>query len=390
MATPEKRGKPSAAPKPTSGETGNFATRTMPSVDVAEIRKQYEQLMSTRRHPRVGTVQLGPEMLREETDARVPVRPVRLPLESESGEGATVDRDKVLKSAQPVRESTPTPTGGRSSLDLLIAALEQERLSDEPPPYLPARIGERFDGMMRGGTLELKVDPPWGSTSEEGTPQEGVSEIELGWLGDGNGSRQALPNSYGLPDEDVSRAFAAVLPGLRGLEGEKLLAVGRIARIEGRLVDRMAVMGRLYRQLVTQCARQGNGVLREHAGKLGLLDDADLKQVLRRWVENAHPPEFFADDDSRRLKQVRLVGVYLVRKKGEALCRFQNPRSRTPRTLLAMKREVEAIKRGLEERSRIIQRYFDGRKEPFATSFLVQRGPNARPGFFWSDETCLD
>ncbi len=390
MTSTDEAGKRAGVAKRVPDDSGSHATRTIPSLDVEEIRKQYEHVLKTGRHPRAGTVHLGPEMLKEETDARVPVRVASLALESESGEGATVDRESVLKAAPPRAETTPTPTGPRSSLDLLVAALDQETLSDEPPPYLPARIGERFDGMMRGGTLEMKVDPPWDAGTDEKTPQDDVSEVDLPWLAVEDPRCQELANSYGLSDEDVSRAFAEALPLEEVPDGDALIALGRLARIEARIVDRFAALGRAYRDLVAVCAKPESGRLRARVEKLGLLSDADLREVLRHWIEDKHPSSFFADDDGRRLKQVRLVGAYLVRKKGEALCRLELPGRQVPGSLAVITQEIQAVKQAFEERQRIIQRHFGGKKGVFATSFLVQRGPNAMPGFFWSDETCLE
>ncbi len=390
MSPADRRNSRKLAGAPDVVPAGGQPTRTIPSLEIEAVRKEYERILRTRRHVRVGTVHLGPEMLQEHTDPAVSARMEPPALESESGEGETVARESVLAAAGPRREVTPTPARPTEGLEALIAALDRETLSDEPPPYLPSRLGERFEGMMRGGTLEMKVDPAWLTQEDEPPREERADGVDVQRLVAQEVKKQVLPNSYMLSDEEVSRAFAETL-GLNPLpEGDKLIAVGRLARLEARIVDHFARIGRAYRELVTDCSRPQFAALKRVLAKAGVLTDPDVQEALRRWRASQAASGSGGRVAPSQEKLARMVGVSLVRKRGDVLCRLRLPQAKIPGSLIVVQREVRAVKRAFDARREIIQREFDGNKALFATSFLVQRGPNARPGFFWNDETCLD
>lgn len=261
-----------------------------------------------------------------------------------------------------------------------IGLLAVEELAPSPDAFLSPDAENPFEGMLNA-TLELKLPPP---------PREGVAErsgtfaadLDQVWLGPVEPPGPLLPNAYGLSDEQVSRQFASLFQ-LDGLEGESLLLVGILGRLEAQLVALLGQVGHDVLGLLQTCRTPEGLSLRGVLEPTGLLTDADVLWALQLWQENRHDARFWADDDGTRQKAARLVGYQVARKRLEPLRQLRLPVGFQSPTLSTLVANIGRLAQLLNERQSMIRQHFAARAACFNAGFLVQRGLNAQVGFFW-------
>jgi hypothetical protein len=257
-----------------------------------------------------------------------------------------------------------------------MVALVEENLPSEPPLYLPALANEPFDGMM-GSTLELRIEQT--PTSE----RSARADADLSWLGPREVSRALYPNSLGLSDDQVSRLASGLYRQVRPTSEGELAAMVKLARNEAQLVDLFVPIGESFARLYEEAMTPAGEALHAMLDGLGLLSDPEILQALRMWKENRHDPQFWTDDDGRRLKAVRLVGAFVMRKKGEPICALSAPLPGSSGHLERLHGLLSHARRLWLERQSLVRQHFPAQAAAFGASFVVQRGINARPGFFW-------
>lgn len=270
---------------------------------------------------------------------------------------------------------TPNP-----ELTRTIGLLAVEELAPSPDAFLSPDAENPFEGMLNA-TLELKLPPQ---------PREGVAErsgtfaadLDQVWLGPPEPPGPRLPNAFGLSDEQVSRQFAALFQ-LDGLEGELLLMVGMLGRLEAQLVALLGQVGHDVLGLLQTCRTPEGVSLRGVLEPTGLLTDADVLWALQLWQENRHDARFWADDDGTRQKAARLVGYQVARKRLEPLRQLRLPVGFQSPTLSTLISNMGRLAQLLNERQTLIRMHFAARASCFNAGFLVQRGLNAQVGFFW-------
>jgi len=358
------------------------ALKTLPSLDVDTLmpRQRGAGVRATVRAP---TVQLAQQDLVENTgELTSPVsQSVLEDHEPHRKQPGNINRDQILEGADlsssvpEQRLSRPHPQG----IARLIATLNGEALEPSTPFYMPPGSEDPFDGML-GATLELKLDPGMFAEGEK-SPARGL-DADLRWLSPNGLIGAKLPNAYGWSDRDVADRCLEMFDGLKPVAKQRLPIVGCLARLEYQVTDLFAAVGECYVRLAKRVA-DGDGAddltrLRD----TGVFDDPDVLGAMRLWREELHGPEFWADDDGQRMKAIRLLGAYVLRKYGQQLSglTFCAPADPEGKMLLCL---VERVKESLKERQHLIQIHFPMHSKAFATSYLVHRGINAQPGFFW-------
>ena len=359
-----------------------LAGRTLPSLDLAELERAFGPDGTSATPSRRRTTRLGPDRGVENT-SEIEVRSLRpidaVPVQPPS---PSVTRELLLQGPSPSRTDAPPallPT--TFALDRLLEALSEEVIPPELPLYLPPAATHTFDGMM-GSTLELKASS---FPTTDGERPVGRGDDDLNWLLPAAPDRALLPNSFGLSDEQVTRACVDLYPGVQPPTAETWIALGHIARLEAGIVDRFAQAGQLFAALTDALSTPALEPLRKQLEATGLLNDPDVLQVLRLWKEDRHEPRFWADDDGSRLKAQRLVGAYLFRKRGEQLCQLAQLLTGQLSTLSDLQAVMLELRADWSERQQQVRQRFPAQTATFSATFVVQRGLNARPGFFWMD-----
>lgn len=287
----------------------------------------------------------------------------------------TLSSSSVRTSGLRSTQWSPSPELSRT-----IGVLAGEELGPAPEVFLSPDAENPFEGMLNA-TLELKLPPP---------PREGVAErsgtfaadLDQVWLGPPEPPGPRLANSFGLSDEQVSRQFATLYQ-LEGVEGDVLLMVGVLGRLEGLLVQLLGQVGHEVAALIQTCRTPEGVSLRGALEPSGLLTDADILWALQLWQENRHEPRFWADDDGARQKAARLVGYQVARKRLEPLRQLRLPAGFQSPTLTSLLSNIGRLAQLLGERQNVLRQHFPSRAQSFNAGFLVQRGLNAQWGFFW-------
>lgn len=278
--------------------------------------------------------------------------------------------------------SVKAPWNPSADLLSLPGRLTQASLSAARETFLDSRVGNPFEGMMNA-TLEMRVPPALREGSLE-QALKAASDLDMVWLGPPEPPSARLSNSFGLSDEQVVASFCSLFK-VEGVSGEAGIAVGVMGRLEYRLVERFGQLGKAWRQLVERCRQSDARGLQALLEPTGAFSDQEVLRALQLWVDHKHDARFWSDDDGSRLKAPRLLGYQLARKRLDALRQLKvGPEIQEPalRLVLSLSEQVGQL---LAERQGLLKQHFANRVQNFTAGFMVQRGLNARPGFFWTD-----